>query len=445
MEKKQHSPSILMLPWLAHGHISPFLELAKMLSERNFHIYLCSTPINLEPIRETLPKKFLSSIQLIEIHLPSSPQLPPHYHTTKGLPPHLMSTLKTAFDTSKPAFSNILKSLKPQLVIYDFLQPWVPIAAREENINAVVFVTCGAATVSFLIHCANSPGKEYPFHAFHFPESECDKITLFMHDISNGLKNKDRFTECIERSSNIVLIKTSKEMEAKYVEYLAVLLGKEIVTVGPLVQEPVNKDDVAIMEWLSKKDPSSVVFVSFGSEYFLSKQEIEEIAHGLELSQVSFIWVVRFHGGDKISVDEALPEGFLKRIGEKGIVVEGWAPQAKILAHSSIGGFVSHCGWSSTLEGVMYGVPIIAMPMHLDQPLNARLVGEIGGALEVKRQNERLKREEIASVIKEVVVQEQGVDLRRKAKEVSERMRRKGDEEMDVVVEELMQLTGESR
>ena len=127
---------------------------------------------------------------------------------------------------------------------------------------------------------------------------------------------------------------------------------------------------------------------------------------------MSFIWVVRFHGGEKIRLDEALPEGFQERVGERGMVLERGAPQAKILGHSGIGGFVSSCGWSSTLEGVMFGVPIIAMPMHLDQPLNAKLVLEIGIGMEVKRENGRFNREEVAKVINEVVVEEKGREVR---------------------------------
>lgn len=38
------------------------------------------------------------------------------------------------------------------------------------------------------------------------------------------------------------------------------------------------------------------VFLSFGSECFLSKEEMEEMARGLELSCVNFIWVVRYRG-----------------------------------------------------------------------------------------------------------------------------------------------------
>ncbi|KAL7252771.1 hypothetical protein ACSBR1_007356 [Camellia fascicularis] len=173
----------------------------------------------------------------------------------------------------------------------------------------------------------------------------------------------------------------------------------------------------------------------------MSKDEIEEIAHGLELSKVNFIWVVRFPVGEKVEIEEALPKGFLERIGERGMVVEGWAPQARILTHSSIGGFVSHCGWNSVMESLKFGVPIVAMPMHYDQPFNARLVEEIGAAVEVNRDiNGRLNREDIAQVIRTVVVEKSGEDIRIKAREYSEKIRMKGEEEIDEVVEELLQL-----
>ncbi|KAF5744821.1 flavanone 7-O-glucoside 2''-O-beta-L-rhamnosyltransferase [Tripterygium wilfordii] len=442
MDPKLQKTSVLMLPWLAHGHISPFFELAKKLSQYNFHIYFCSTPINLKPLRENpFPNK--NKIQLIDLHLPSS-LLPPHYHTTKDLPPHLMSTLKTAFDESKPVFCDVLKTLEPDILIYDFLQPWAPAAAIELNIRAVMFLLTGGATTSFLMHHCINPGVEFPFPEFRFPEAEVMKFINFMFDTANGITNGDRYFKCLERSNNMVLVKTSREIEAKYIDYCSVLTKKEMVSVGALVQEPeVKVDDTRTLNWLKKKEPSSVVFVSFGSEYFLSKKEMNEIALGLELSEVSFIWVVRFHGEgrDCRSIEEALPDGFLKRIGERGLIVENWAPQLKILEHPSIGGFVSHCGWSSTMEGMMFGVPIIAMPMQLDQPLNARLVVKFGVGIEVPRESGRIfQKEEMARVIKQVVMEEEGKEVRKKAKEVSQKMREIGDAEMDMIVEKLLLL-----
>nr|XP_027084112.1 flavanone 7-O-glucoside 2''-O-beta-L-rhamnosyltransferase-like [Coffea arabica] len=230
-----------------------------------------------------------------------------------------------------------------------------------------------------------------------------------MYNVSNGLTNKERYFQCIEKSSNFVLVKTLSEIEQKHIDYYSLKIKKEVIPVGPLVQEPENRSsDMVFLEWLSKRGPSSVIFFSFGTEYFLSKEEIEVIAYGLELSMVSFIWVVRFHGRKNVT---SLPEGFQKRVAERGMVVEGWAPQVKILGHPNIGGFASHCGWSSTL--IAFDVPIIAMPMQLDQPLNSRLVAELGVGIEVRRENGKF-REEIASVIKQVVVQEEGKKVRKK-------------------------------
>ncbi|MBA0818924.1 hypothetical protein Gohar_021292, partial [Gossypium harknessii] len=197
-----------------------------------------------------------------------------------------------------------------------------------------------------------------------------------------------------------------------------------------------------ILEWLTKKRKASTVLVSFGSEYYLSNKEREAIAEGLELSEVNFIWVLRFPVGDKdkSKLEEALPEGYLERIGERGLMVEGWAPQAKILQHSSIGGFVSHCGWSSVMESLKFGVPIIAMPMlmHIDQPLNARLVQDVGVGVEVKRGKDgSLEREEIVKVIKQVVGEKDGENIRNKTREMSNYIKIKRDEEVDEVVQEI--------
>ncbi|CAN0922783.1 UDP-glucosyltransferase 29, partial [Linum grandiflorum] len=247
--------------------------------------------------------------------------------------------------------------------------------------------------------------------------------------------------------SYIWLTKTFREIEGKYVDYLSKLYGKRYVPVGPLLHKtpPSASDDKdsSILKWLDAKQTSSTVFVSFGTECFLPPNLIHEIAHGLELSGVNFVWVMRFpledHKTRPQSPAEALPPGFLDRVGEKGLVVEGWAPQSAILAHDSIGGFVSHCGWSSVMESMWYGVPIVAMPMQLDQPLNARLVEEVGVGVEVKRDGRsgKVDRKEVGKVIREVVM---GEKVRRKAEEMSEVMKKKGDLEIDDVVRELLQL-----
>ncbi|KAL3838180.1 hypothetical protein ACJIZ3_022771 [Penstemon smallii] len=381
------------------------------------------------------------SIKLVELDIPVTPQLPPHYHTTNGLPPDLMTPLKEALDAARPAFSSLLKTLNPDILLYDFIQPWAPEEAYSLNIPAVLFFTIGAAVTSFITHQWFDPETKYPFPAIYFRENECKNYIRLVK------QERSRVINCLKRSCDIVLIKTFRELEGKYIDYLWNLSGKKFVQVGPLVQvgpcatDQNEENDHEIMEWLHGKDIRSTVFASFGTEYFLSEDEIEEIALGLELSNVNFIWVLRFpSAGDKEkTIDQLLPQGFLERVKGRGKVVEGWAPQQKILSHKSVGGFLSHCGWSSIMEGIYFGVPIIAVPMHLDQPFNARLVEEVGFGEEVVRNRDgKLERAEVARVVEKAVVDEM---MRRRVEELSEEMRGKGEEEeIDVVVEELVKL-----
>lgn len=296
----------------------------------------------------------------------------------------------------------------------------------------------------FLWHWYWKPGVEFPFPEIRLAECEISMFNRFIESSPGSISDKDRTKQCLERSCKFSLIKSFREIEAKYIDYLSDLTNKKMITIGPLLQDQEDEEDdeADIIEWLNKKGKASSLFVSFGSEYFMSKEELQEIAHGLELSEVPFIWVVRFPKGERMNLEDALPEGFLQRLGERGMVVEKWAPQRKILEHSSIGGFVSHCGWSSVMEGMKFGVPIIAMPMHLDQPINAKLVEAVGVGREVRRdENRKLEREEMRRVIKGVVG-EDGANVRRKAREISEMMRKKADEEIDPLVEELLQLCG---
>ncbi|GLJ19526.1 hypothetical protein SUGI_0352570 [Cryptomeria japonica] len=68
-----------------------------------------------------------------------------------------------------------------------------------------------------------------------------------------------------------------------------------------------------------KQLPGSVVYVSFGSQCFLSGEEIAEVALGLEASCQPFLWAFDGHSF-------WLPEGFVERVGKGGVVVRGWVP-----------------------------------------------------------------------------------------------------------------------
>nr|GMC61577.1 beta-D-glucosyl crocetin beta-1,6-glucosyltransferase-like [Ipomoea batatas] len=434
--------SVVMFPWLAYGHITPFVGLAKNLADRGFLVHLCSTPVNLNSIKNNIPQIYSQSIQFLDLHLPESPDLPPQYQTTNGLPLHLHDALKKVLKMAEPDFTKFLKTSNPDLLIYDVVNLWAEKVALSLNIPSVRFFTASAAMCSYFTHMMTKPGEEYPFPALRLRKYEQTRTSeLLSHETRNIKREKSQETVDSPPQA-MMLVNSSREVEGKYIDYLSETMKYKVVSVGTTFQAPVDSDDeTELIDWLARKPASSTVFVSFGSEYFLRKEDLEEIAYGLELSGVNFIWVLRFPKGEEISVEEALPGGFLERIGERGRIVEGWAPQAKILGHRSTGGFVSHCGWNSMMESLNLGVPIVAMPMHLDQPMNARLMVEIGAAVEVERDEKgELHREEMAAALRETVGGESGENLKRNVKRISENLRLGGSREMDAVVAELEKL-----
>ena len=130
-----------------------------------------------------------------------------------------------------------------------------------------------------------------------------------------------------------------------------------------------------IVGWLDKQEENSVVYIAFGSEVTLSKEEFTEIAIGLDLSGLSYFWTLKKQNIPSDSRELAepleLPE---QQSNGRGVVWTTWAPQLRILAHKSVGGFLTHCGWSSVIESLQFGRPLIMLPFQNEQGLVARLL-----------------------------------------------------------------------
>jgi UDP-glucosyl transferase 73C len=102
-----------------------------------------------------------------------------------------------------------------------------------------------------------------------------------------------------------------------------------------------------------------------------------ELGLALEETKRPFIWVIR-DGNQLEALEKWIEEsGFQGRINGRGLVIKGWAPQLVILSHPSIGGFLTHCGWNSTIEAICAGVPMVTWPLFADQFLNETLAVQI--------------------------------------------------------------------
>lgn len=184
---------------------------------------------------------------------------------------------------------------------------------------------------------------------------------------------------------------------------------------GASFWEPTSHD--AYLRWLDTKPPSSVVFVSFGSMTTTSTTQALEIAKGLKASKKHFLWVLKDSDG------ELPPEHFSN--DDEGLVVT-WCNQVQVLAHPSVGCFVTHCGWNSVLEALSIGVPIVGVPQWSDQPTNAKLVqGFWGVGLRAKKDEDGVLRgEELDKCIREVMDGAKSEDIKRNASKWSENARR---------------------
>ena len=163
------------------------------------------------------------------------------------------------------------------------------------------------------------------------------------------------------------------------------------------------------MEWLDNKPKGSVIYVSFGSLVPLDKEQMEEIAYGLRDINSYFLWVVR------PSEETKLPKDFAKK-SEKGLVVT-WCSQLKVLAHETVGCFVTHCGWNSTLETLSLGVPTIAVPQWSDQITNAKFIVDVWkvGIRVPVDEKKIVRREGLKHCIREMMESERGKEIKRNA------------------------------
>ncbi|XP_038883859.1 UDP-glycosyltransferase 72E1-like [Benincasa hispida] len=205
-----------------------------------------------------------------------------------------------------------------------------------------------------------------------------------------------------------------------------------IYPIGPLTRNGEPNLESEVLKWLDRQPDESVIYVSFGSGGTLRVEQIIELAWGLELSQQRFVWVIRppegtdFMGtfftagiGSKDdSSPEYLPEGFIERTREVGFVVPMWGPQAEILSHKSVKGFMTHGGWNSSLESIVNGVAMVMWPLYAEQKMNATvLTEEVGVAVRVRTEGV-VGREEIERKVRMIMEDEEGREIRERIKEI---------------------------
>ncbi|CAH9081850.1 unnamed protein product [Cuscuta europaea] len=324
--------------------------------------------------------------------------------------------------------------------------PWVSDVAEKHGIPSAVLWIQSCASFCAYYHYQHQlvpfPSESEPFIDVHLPcvpVLKHDEVPSFLHPSSPFQFLARAILSQFKNLSKpfCILMETFQELEPEVIEYMSKLCP--VKPIGPLLINSPDKsgggksDDVrgdfvaadSCTEWLDSKPESSVVYISFGSVVSLKQEEVDEIAHGLLNSGVSFLWV-RKPPLPTFPVS-VLPDGFLEKVGDNGKIVK-WCSQEQVLAHPAVACFVTHCGWNSTMEAITSGVPVVAFPQWGDQVTDAKyLVDVFKVGVRLSRgsaENRVVSREEVEKCLIEATrgpkaaeMREKALDWKRKAEE----------------------------
>ncbi|KAL4575232.1 hypothetical protein LXL04_022074 [Taraxacum kok-saghyz] len=438
---KQSDIVVVIVPFPAQGHLNQLLHLSRLIAAYNLPIHIITTSTHSRQAKARIHGWDPLSVETIHFHdypTPHFPSPPPDPTAAIKFPSHLIPSFKSAMHLRQP-FVDLISTLSPPakrvVVIYDYLMgPVVQDVGSFPNAEAYMF-SCCSAFASFWYHqeATGRPILDGELESIkkELPSGEdCYSMDGLQFILSTNVSYKN-FTSG-------TILDACRVIEGRYIDLLEQEENQDhqkLWALGPFNPIDVTYDSShkrhELFDWLDKQPPNSVLYVSFGTTTSISNGQIQEIALGLEKSEQRFIWVLR--DADKGDIFEGevrkieLPKGWVAEM-EKGLVVAEWVPQSEILAHPSTGGFMSHCGWNSSMESITMGVPMAAWPMHSDQPRNAMLlVRVLNVGIYVRDWTQR--RELVSSMVVEEVVRrlmasDEGEEIRKRTAEVGDRVRR---------------------
>ncbi|PNY13154.1 UDP-glycosyltransferase 75D1-like protein [Trifolium pratense] len=433
---------ILLIPYPVQGHINPTFQFAKRLIALGAHVTLSTTIYMHNRItnKPTLPN--LS-------YLPFSDGYDDVGY--KGNGNDVTYSLYAAeFNRRGSEFvTNLILSNSQQgtpftCLVHSILLTWAAKVARELHLPTALLWIQPATVFDIIYHYFHG-------HSELIKNPECSialpglSLLLSQRDLPSFLLESDLsaysnynslmltlFEEQIkdldvEKNPTTILVNSFEALEPEALRSVEKL---NMIFIGPLVpsafldvKEPTKYNSFGgqsqthifqpsndCVEWLDSKKDMSVIYISFGSLIVLSKVQMEEIARALLDCGFSFLWVIK-------EKEELL--SYREELEKKGKIVK-WCSQVEVLSHSSLGCFLTHCGWNSCLESLVSGVPMVAFPQRMDQMTNAKLIEDvwkIGVRVDYKVDEYGIVRGDEIKKCLEVVMGsgEKGEELRRNA------------------------------
>ncbi|EFH69480.1 UDP-glycosyltransferase [Arabidopsis lyrata subsp. lyrata] len=415
-------PHVVCVPYPAQGHINPMMKVAKLLYAKGFHVTFVNTVYNHNRLLRSRGSNAVDGLPSFRFESIPDGLSETDVDVTQDIPTLCESTMKHCL----APFKELLRQINAgddvppvSCIVSDGCMSFTLDAAEELGVPEVLFWTtsaCGFLAYLFyyrFIEKGLSPIKDESYLNKEHLDTKIDWIpsmkNLRLKDIPSFIRttNPDdimlnfiiREADRAKRASAIIL-NTFDDLEHDVIQSMQSIVPP-VYSIGPLhllEKQEISEDseirrmgsnlwreETECLNWLNTKARNSVVYVNFGSITVLSAKQLVEFAWGLAATGKEFLWVIR---PDLVAGDEAMvPPEFLTETADRRMLAS-WCPQEKVLSHPAIGGFLTHCGWNSTLESLCGGVPMVCWPFFAEQQTNCKfscdeweLGIEIGGDL----------------------------------------------------------------
>ncbi|KAF5200083.1 Udp-glycosyltransferase 87a2 [Thalictrum thalictroides] len=361
---------MVAIPYPGRGHINPMMNLCKLLVTKcaNLKITFIITEEWLGFIGST-PKPPTITFQTIPNVIPSELIRASVYR-------EFVRAVYTKMEAPVEHLLCRLQLSHVMAIIGDTFLPWAVTLGNRMNIPVVSLWTMSPSLYSVFFHFDLHIQKGYyPVdllgqEVIDYISGVSPTILADLPTLISGL-GKQALDEVLEafcsiRKAQCVIFTSFYELECQVIDSLNTTVPFPVYSVGPLIphmtHDSIPDAKMEYLKWLGSQPAKSVLYISFGSFLSVSREQMDEIIEGVRESGVTYLWVAR---GDTSRIQEAC--------GEVGLVVP-WCDQLKVLCHSAVGGFWTHCGWNSALEGVYAGVPMLTFPIAGDQIPDSKLI-----------------------------------------------------------------------
>ncbi|CAN6213780.1 unnamed protein product [Urochloa humidicola] len=361
-------PHVVLVPFPAHGHVAPHVQLGCALRARGVHVTLVHTKLHHRRLlaRAGNAAKDDGGAGGLAVEVIPDGLSPDD-------PPQTLRALHEALERNCPApFAALLRALlrrspPASCVVADTTMPFASAAARAAGVPDVQFFTASASGLMGYLQFPEllsrgvipllNPGgsgsldaplewvpgmkgmrlRDMPTFCHVSDDGDCWLLHFHVHQMR------------VAAGAGAVVLNTFHDMEKDVVDALKPLLPP-VYTVGPLASVLASlpsspsspaasgsggmvsllKEDGECAAWLEGRAARSVVYVSFGSHASMGGARLREIAAGMARCGSPYLWVLR-------------PEMAAEVAGVRGEdeLVVPWCAQEAVLRHPAVGLFVT--------------------------------------------------------------------------------------------------------